>query len=281
MDHQNGNGALPARSRPRDKASVVAGLLGLATAIALGALLYMGRNYTQQTEPSWWWNALILCGLATGVFGLASIILGSGFGGRAAAAPSPPTHFAPPEPPPPEPWEDVATQAVPVATARSSNGVRATAEVPTPPTGWTAVYRRRRRGWSTEVEEVSGCSVQAPTLYEARDGILEALAAWLGGPVDDRDVADEVELPPEVARAVSAATSARGSPDEHDELARAASVLVDQFELDRRDAAALLSVPYDELDEILDSNGAAEEWHPEPGDGDEPLGAWQEHSSAP
>lgn len=68
----------------RDRASVIAGLLGLASAIALGALLYMGRDYTEQTEPGWWWNTLISCGLATGVFGIVSIVLGSGGGDRRA-----------------------------------------------------------------------------------------------------------------------------------------------------------------------------------------------------
>ena len=71
-------------SKFRDRASIVADLLGLASAVALGALLYMGRDYTEQTEPAWWWNTLISCGLATGVFGIVSIVLGSGGGGRRA-----------------------------------------------------------------------------------------------------------------------------------------------------------------------------------------------------
>ena len=94
-------------SKFRDRASVVAGILGLASAIALGALLYLGRDYTQQTEPAWWWNTLISCGLATGVFGIVSIVLGSGGGDRRADrrdARSPAPQVVDTEARPEEPW---------------------------------------------------------------------------------------------------------------------------------------------------------------------------------
>jgi predicted RNase H-like HicB family nuclease len=176
----------------------------------------------------------------------------------------------------------VATQAVPVARAARANGTRARFEEPPEPETWTAVYRRQGRGWFTEVEEVPGCSVQAPTLYQARDGILDALAAWLGTDVDGRDVIDEVELPPEVAHAVGSAAAARRTNEAGAELGRATSVLVDQFELDLQDAAALLSVPADELAAILgEQQDATQQWRPGAEDGDDLLSAWEEPSSAP
>ncbi len=250
MDDPRGQGKRPARSRIRDKVSLVAGLLGLATAIALGGLLYMGRNYTEQTEPSWWWNALIICGLATGVLGLVSIIFNTG--GEASPAPKEPRR--PSREPAPERWQDEPTRAVPSAAVPSAAapdpGRRAEFEGPTP-TSYTAVYRREERGWFTEVEEVPGCSVYAPTLYSARAGILDALRAWLGRPVEGRQVVDDVELPQAVAQAVNRAASAKGSGDADAELGRAASVLVDQFALDPADAAALLAVSPEEIQSAL------------------------------
>ncbi len=281
MSDQRGPGGAPARStrsRIRDKASLVAGLLGLATAVALGILLYIGRDYTEQTEPSWWWNALILCGLGTGLFGLLSIAFNpSDRPGAPRPLPQPPGATPPP---PSQPWEDIATEAVPTPALAAPNSERASSEAPPGPVGYTAVYRREEQGWVTEVEEVPGCSVRAPTLYAARAGILEALAGWLGGPVDGREVVDDVELPQEVADAVSRAGSARGSYDAEAQLTYAASVLVNQFALDTADAAALLGVSYEEVQDALNpaEEPAGDGWAPEEDDRFSPWGAG---SSAP
>ena len=278
MDDPRGAGTLPARSRIRDKVSLVAGLLGLATAVGLGVLLYMGRDYTEQTEPSWWWTALIACGLATGVFGLLSIIFNTGSAAEAPAPPAPPRARTPrPEPSAQEPWADVPTEAVPFARPDQPNGGRAAFEAPPSPATYTALYRREEHGWFTEVEEVPGCSVYAPTLYAARAGILEALAAWLGGRVEGRQVVDDVELPQEVADAVGRAASAKGSPDAPAELAHAVSVLVNQFALDRADAAALLAVSPTEVDDALEARpNGPDDWSD-----DAAFSPWEAGSSAP
>ena len=118
MDNPRGQGNRAARSKIRDKVSLVAGLLGLATAVALGGLLYMGRNYTEQTEPSWWWNALIICGLATGVLGLISIIFNTGGASPAPKEARPSSREAAPERWPDEPTRAV-TAAGPVPSQRA------------------------------------------------------------------------------------------------------------------------------------------------------------------
>lgn len=276
-------------SKRRDRISLLTALLGLASAVTMGVLLYVGRDYTPATEPGWWWNTLVACGLLTGVFWIASIAFGSGR--RSAPAAPPPSAVgadsrpaplqrgalhawseAPPpsagyEPGPGTPvaphWDDPEDPTRWDLAATSAGLLDdEPPERPEEPLQYTAVYRRFDGGWAVEVEEVPGCFARASTLYETREAAVRALTE-AGHDVEAVEVVDDVELPPEAADAINAAYS-----DDH-ALPRAAALLVEELELEESDAAALLGVSRAEVEKALlevDPMGHADD----PEDADEP-----------
>ncbi|MDQ4097568.1 MAG: hypothetical protein M3144_06845 [Actinomycetota bacterium] len=245
--------------------------MGLASAIALGVLLYTGRHYTDETEPGWWWNTLVVCGLMTGVFWIASIAFGSGR--RTAPVDQPPARVGPDshaeplrrgalhawaerpassehEPGPGTPvapvWEETEepTRWDVAATPAGHRDDGAPTEYREQPLEYTAVYRRSDGGWLVEVEEVPECYARASTLYDARERVVRSLTE-AGHDVEAVEVVDDVELPPEAADAISAAQS------DDQALVHAAALLVDELELDESDAAALLGVSRTEVEKAL------------------------------
>jgi predicted RNase H-like HicB family nuclease len=264
-----------ARSKRRERISLLTGLLGLASAIALGVLLYTGRDYTDETEPGWWWNTLVVCGLVTGIFWIASIAFGSGR--RASPVTPPPAPTGPhshPEPlprgalhawaerpasseyepgpgtPVAPPWEEAEdpTRWDVAASPAGDLDDEAPLEYAEQPLEYTAVYWRSDGGWAVEVEEVPDCRARASTLYEARERVVQSLTE-AGYDVESVEVVDDVELPPEAADAISAAQSDDGA------LAHAAALLVDELELDETDAAALLGISRAEVEKALLEEG--------------------------
>src|SRR5262245_58408783 len=81
-------------------------------------------------------------------------------------------------------------------------------------------YERESGKWIATLPEVPGCQPQGRTIEQARDRVREALQAWFdtAEPYDGKLV-DEVQLPPQVRRAVRSASEARRRAQDADAAA--------------------------------------------------------------
>lgn len=114
---------------------------------------------------------------------------------------------------------------------------------------------RDDEAWLARVPSVPGCHTYGRSLDQARRRIREALALW----VDDAKTADlefDVRLPRPLRREVDRVRSARDRSAEAnriaaDEVHRAAIDLTDRLGLSRRDAAELLGVSHQRIQQLL------------------------------
>jgi predicted RNase H-like HicB family nuclease len=117
--------------------------------------------------------------------------------------------------------------------------------------------RDEGRAWVAYVPGVRGCHTYGRTIDQARTRIREALALW----VDDADSAELVEdirLPSRARDAVRRSRDARRRANEqreraHETTAEAARTLVDDLALGLRDAADLLGLSHQRIQQLIRS----------------------------
>jgi len=117
------------------------------------------------------------------------------------------------------------------------------------------IERDETGAWVARVPEVPGCHTYGRSLRQAKRRIREALALW----VDDADRAElsfDVRLPREAARSVARARSVREAADRAqrealDVTRRTATELTRSSRLSIRDAAELLGVSHQRIQQLL------------------------------
>ena len=123
---------------------------------------------------------------------------------------------------------------------------------------YTAIYERDEHddAWNVRIDGLEGCQTYGRSLRQARRRIREALARWL-----DRDPAGlsiRDELPRDLAEVASRVNRARteaeraGTNAQH-QGARAARALTARG-LSRRDAAELLGVSHQRVQQLLEAS---------------------------
>jgi predicted RNase H-like HicB family nuclease len=120
---------------------------------------------------------------------------------------------------------------------------------------YTVVYARDPAGaWLTRVRGIPGCHTHGRTLEQARTRIREALSLWIED-ADSATLRDEVRLP---ARARAAVRRARVERDRaerqharaQDSLRSAAASLASGLGLSLRDAAELLGLSHQRIQQL-------------------------------
>lgn len=118
------------------------------------------------------------------------------------------------------------------------------------------VFERDESGsWIVSVPSIRGCHTYGRTLDQARKRVREALALW----VDDAEAAqliEEIRLPARAMRAVKQSRDARREVDVEREKAReltikAARTLVSDLDLGLRDAADLLGLSHQRVQQLV------------------------------
>ena len=121
---------------------------------------------------------------------------------------------------------------------------------------YRAVFERDESGaWIARVPSVRGCHTYGRTLDQARRRLREALALWVDKP-DTAEIVEDVRLPPNVKAAVRASRADRRRAEEQRAEAsastmRAARVLVDDLGVGFRDAAELLGVSHQRVQQLV------------------------------
>ncbi len=123
---------------------------------------------------------------------------------------------------------------------------------------YTVVLERdASRAWIARVPSIRGCHSYGRTLDQARTRIREALSLWVDD-ADSAELVEDVRLPARVLRAVEASRDARREAEEERARAReltqkAARTLVCDLDLGLRDAADLLDLSYQRVQQIVRS----------------------------
>lgn len=117
------------------------------------------------------------------------------------------------------------------------------------------IERDETGAWVADVPEVPGCHSYGRSLRQAKRRIREALSLWVPD-AERADLSFDVRLPPATARSVAKAVSARESADRAqrealDVTRRAATELTRRFRLSVRDAAELLGVSHQRIQQLL------------------------------
>jgi predicted RNase H-like HicB family nuclease len=121
---------------------------------------------------------------------------------------------------------------------------------------YRAVFERDESGaWIARVPSVRGCHTYGRTLDQARRRLREALALWVDEPYAV-ELVEDVRLPPDVKAAVRASRADRRRAEEHRAEARAsttraARALVDDLGVGFRDAAELLGVSHQRVQQLV------------------------------
>ncbi len=122
---------------------------------------------------------------------------------------------------------------------------------------YTVRYEKDPSGWwIVTVPEVPGCLTQGRSLAEGRRRIREALALFVDEAAAARaELVDDIRLPARTSAVVRKVTSARGQLDKVQAeamkaTAAAATLLTRKFGLSVRDAAELLGVSYQRIQQL-------------------------------
>ena len=121
---------------------------------------------------------------------------------------------------------------------------------------YRAVFERDESGaWTARVPSVRGCHTYGRTLDQARRRLREALALWVDEP-DTADLVEDVRLPANVKAAVRASRADRRRAEEKRAEAsastiRAARALVDDVGVGFRDAAEILGVSHQRVQQLV------------------------------
>ncbi len=123
---------------------------------------------------------------------------------------------------------------------------------------YRVVLERDESGsWIARIPDVPGCHTHGRTLVQARRRIREALSLW----VDDADGAqlhEEIRLPRQIRLALQRSSSARQRAEREraeatEAMARAARTLVRELDVGMRDAAELLGVSHQRVQQLVRS----------------------------
>ncbi len=121
---------------------------------------------------------------------------------------------------------------------------------------YRVVFARDESGaWIARVPDVPGCHTHGRTLEQARRRIREALSLW----VDDAEHArldEQIRLPANVRAAVRRSRTARQQAERQraraqEETAETARTLVEQLNLGLRDAAELLGLSHQRVQQLV------------------------------
>jgi len=124
---------------------------------------------------------------------------------------------------------------------------------------YTITYERDEKGlWVAHVKGIAGCHTQGRTIAQARDRIREALALF-DDHADKAQLEDDVQLPGDVNRLVSAQRSARSKQEAAEAELRvlnvkAARVLTKQVGLSLRDAGELLGASQESVRQWVEAS---------------------------
>ena len=120
---------------------------------------------------------------------------------------------------------------------------------------YVAVYERdpESYAWLVHIKGVAGCQTYGRSLRQAEDRIREALALWLDRGADDLTITPE--WPSDLASVASEATHARSTAAEAAERATSSMIKaakhLDRMGLSRRDAADILGVSHQRVQQLL------------------------------
>ena len=121
---------------------------------------------------------------------------------------------------------------------------------------YRVVFERDESGaWIARVPRVRGCHSYGRTLEQARRRIREALGLWVDG-AEEAELVEEVRLPKHALDAVRRSQSARRRARADAERAQAVTVeaartLVDDLQLGMRDAADLLGLSHQRVQQLV------------------------------
>ncbi len=123
---------------------------------------------------------------------------------------------------------------------------------------FTVVYERDETGWwVAQVKDAPEAITQGRTLAEARRRIREALGVTLGPDSDasQATLVDEVRLPPDARRAITAVVKSRSRLEQDKELLakamnEATTQLLDAVGLSVRDTAELLGLSHQRIQQL-------------------------------
>jgi predicted RNase H-like HicB family nuclease len=127
------------------------------------------------------------------------------------------------------------------------------------PGKYRVVFERDESGaWIARAPDVRGCHTYGRTIDHARRRIREALGLW----VDDAETAElveEIRLPSHLLKAIRESRAARTRADNERAKAQAATaatarVLVKEFNLGLRDAAELLGLSHQRVQQLVRSS---------------------------
>lgn len=124
------------------------------------------------------------------------------------------------------------------------------------PATYRVVFDRDESGaWIVSVPSVRGCHSHGRSLNQARTRIREALALWVDD-AQNTELEEEIRLPARALRAVEQSRRARQNADSERDKATAATVaaartLVEELDLGLRDAADLLGLSHQRVQQIV------------------------------
>ena len=121
---------------------------------------------------------------------------------------------------------------------------------------YTAVYQRDGNAWLVEIAEEPRCHSWGRTLSTAHSNIRDALALWLDQPPDSFEIQDNVRLPQELERQLSALRQCKGALERSQQIvtqlaAQTAHALTTSG-LSMRDAGRLMGLSHQRIDQLLD-----------------------------
>lgn len=125
------------------------------------------------------------------------------------------------------------------------------------PKTYVAIYERdpEADAWNVRIKGLEGCQTYGRSLRQAQNRIREALALWLDQEPARLKIRDQ--LPKPLAELAASVSQARAEADRagtkaQQRAARAARTLTEQG-LSRRDAAELLGISHQRVQQLIDA----------------------------
>lgn len=123
---------------------------------------------------------------------------------------------------------------------------------------YTAIYERDDvdDAWNVRIDGVEGCQTYGRSLRQAHARIVEALALWLDREPDTLTIRDE--LPTDLVKLAQRVTQARAEAEragtKAQEQAVAAARALTERGLSRRDAAEVLGISHQRVQQLLEAS---------------------------